>query len=95
MFFWMYALIELLAMFLDSGVIPTSNAAYTVRTTPIESMGLSSDTQAVVCCSLHRIGGRDILLSSDQRFCWVPVCRGWHTVIFMGKPPRSRFKTRC
>ncbi|KXN85145.1 Chitin synthase export chaperone, partial [Leucoagaricus sp. SymC.cos] len=29
MFFWMYALIELLAMFLDSGVIPTSNQAYT------------------------------------------------------------------
>lgn len=28
MFFWMYALIELLAMFLDSGVIPISNASY-------------------------------------------------------------------
>ncbi|EKM77066.1 hypothetical protein AGABI1DRAFT_115471 [Agaricus bisporus var. burnettii JB137-S8] len=28
MFFWMYALIELLAMFLDSGVIPTYNASY-------------------------------------------------------------------
>jgi len=28
MFFWMYAVIELLAMFLDSGVIPTSNPAY-------------------------------------------------------------------
>lgn len=30
MFFWMYALIELLAMLLDSGLIPTSNVAYTV-----------------------------------------------------------------
>jgi hypothetical protein len=30
MFFWMYALIELLAVFLDSGVIPTSNPAYPV-----------------------------------------------------------------
>ncbi|KAK7048042.1 chitin synthase III catalytic subunit-domain-containing protein [Favolaschia claudopus] len=28
-FFWMYAVIELLAIFLDSGIIPTSNAAYT------------------------------------------------------------------
>ncbi|KAF8649570.1 hypothetical protein AX16_005732 [Volvariella volvacea WC 439] len=28
MFFWMYALIELLAMFLDSGVIPTANVSY-------------------------------------------------------------------
>lgn len=31
MFFWMYAVIELLAMFLDSGVIPTANASYPVR----------------------------------------------------------------
>ncbi|KIM41412.1 hypothetical protein M413DRAFT_71705 [Hebeloma cylindrosporum] len=28
MFFWMYAAISLLAMFLDSGVIPTANGAY-------------------------------------------------------------------
>ena len=30
MFFWMYAVIELLAMFLDSGIIPTSNVVYPV-----------------------------------------------------------------
>ncbi len=30
MFFWMYAVIELLAMFLDSGVIPSGNATYPV-----------------------------------------------------------------
>ena len=30
MFFWMYMLIELLAMFLDSGVIPTANVSYPV-----------------------------------------------------------------
>ena len=30
MFFWAYMLIELLAMFLDSGVIPTANASYPV-----------------------------------------------------------------
>ncbi|KAI4518803.1 hypothetical protein K523DRAFT_354541 [Schizophyllum commune Tattone D] len=28
MFFWMYAAIELLAIFLDSGIIPTANAVY-------------------------------------------------------------------
>lgn len=28
MFFWMYALIELIAMFLDSGIIPTGNLTY-------------------------------------------------------------------
>jgi len=27
-FFWLYAVIELLAMFLDSGIIPTANAVY-------------------------------------------------------------------
>ena len=31
MFFWLYATISLLAMFLDSGVIPTSNVTYPVR----------------------------------------------------------------
>jgi hypothetical protein len=31
MFFWLYALIELLAIFLDSGIIPTSNPSYPVR----------------------------------------------------------------
>jgi hypothetical protein len=30
MFFWMYMLIELLAMFLDSGIIPTANVSYPV-----------------------------------------------------------------
>lgn len=30
MFFWMYMLIELLAIFLDSGIIPTANASYPV-----------------------------------------------------------------
>lgn len=33
MFFWMYMLIELLAMFLDSGVIPTANVSYPVSPT--------------------------------------------------------------
>ena len=31
MFFYLYAIIELLAIFLDSGIIPTSNASYPVR----------------------------------------------------------------
>lgn len=31
MFFWMYMAIELLAIFLDSGIIPTSSGAYQVR----------------------------------------------------------------
>lgn len=30
MFFWLYAIIELLAIFLDSGIIPTANDVYPV-----------------------------------------------------------------
>lgn len=30
MFFWLYAVIELLALFLDSGIIPTANVTYPV-----------------------------------------------------------------
>lgn len=30
-FFWLYMIIELLAIFLDSGVIPTANTSYPVR----------------------------------------------------------------
>ena len=32
MFFYLYAIIELLAIFLDSGIIPTANVSYPVRT---------------------------------------------------------------
>jgi hypothetical protein len=32
MFFWLYAVIELLAIFMDSGIIPTANVSYPVST---------------------------------------------------------------
>lgn len=31
MFFWLYMVIQLLALFLDTGIIPTSNVVYPVR----------------------------------------------------------------
>ena len=34
MFFWLYAVIELLAIFLDSGIIPTANSSYPVCFNP-------------------------------------------------------------
>jgi hypothetical protein len=40
MFFWLYAIIELLAIFLDSGIIPTANDVYPVR--PRRLWGLDS-----------------------------------------------------
>jgi hypothetical protein len=38
MFFYLYAIIELMAIFLDSNIIPTANPAYLVR----ETISLSS-----------------------------------------------------
>src|ERR1700722_9534363 len=37
MFFWLYAIIELLAIFLDSGIIPTANSSYPVEYPPTAS----------------------------------------------------------
>jgi len=37
MFFYLYAIIELLAFFLDSNIIPTANASYPVSPTTVLS----------------------------------------------------------
>ncbi|KAG1829979.1 chitin synthase III catalytic subunit-domain-containing protein [Suillus fuscotomentosus] len=47
MFFWMYMVIELLAMFLDSGIIPTSNVSY-----PWFAAGYTGLVAAAYCCLL-------------------------------------------
>ncbi|TFK28441.1 chitin synthase export chaperone [Coprinopsis marcescibilis] len=47
MFFWMYAIIELLAMFLDSGIIPTANVSY-----PWFAAVYSGLVAATYCCLL-------------------------------------------
>jgi len=47
MFFWMYMLIELLAMFLDSGVIPTANVSY-----PWFAAAYTGLVAAIYCCLL-------------------------------------------
>ncbi|KAF9560293.1 hypothetical protein CPC08DRAFT_480032 [Agrocybe pediades] len=47
MFFWMYMVIEFLAMFLDSGVIPTANAAY-----PWFAAVYTGIVAATFCCLL-------------------------------------------
>lgn len=37
MFFYLYAIIELLAFFLDSGIIPTANVSYPVSKSALYS----------------------------------------------------------
>jgi hypothetical protein len=87
MFFYLYAIIECLAFFLDSNIIPTANATYPVsmasvlsRTTLINARVVAVVVRGII----HRLGSRRLLLSPDQWFRWLPVRRGWHTVIVMG-----------
>lgn len=79
MLFYMYLVISLLAMFLDSGIIPTANAAYPVRclTLSISSVSLL----LVVCRHLHRPNRIRVLLSSYKRICRLSICWGRHTIV--------------
>lgn len=88
MFFYMYAFIELLAFFLDSGVIPSAHVSYPVRHLVFFLNGvclmLNAPFLPVVRRGLYRICGISIHLSAYQWFRWIPVCRGRDTVIVMG-----------
>ena len=89
MFFYMYAFLELLAFFLDSGVIPSAHVSYPVRDPVIlpnetRLMLNVSSSPLVVRRSLYWTRGGDVHLSADQRFCRVPVRRGRNAFIVMG-----------
>lgn len=84
MFFYLYAIIELLAIFLDSNVIPTANVSYPVGTVLRKSWSSNDGTLSVVCCCIHRSGGSSIRLSTRQRFRGLPICRRRHTTISLG-----------
>lgn len=64
MFFWLYAIIELLAMFLDSGIIPTANASYPVSILIILPNSAQADNFVVVRWSLYWPGCGGLLLYS-------------------------------
>jgi hypothetical protein len=90
MFFYLYAIIELLAFLLDSNIIPTANVTY-----PVNIWNTSIFFEPVTDCFwgavvvrrlIYRLGRRRILLPSRQWFCWLPVRRGRHTVIALGAP---------
>jgi len=95
MFFYMYAFIELLAFFLDSGVIPSAHVSYPVRGLVISrtfERGLNVlSPPLVVCRSLYRFCGVSVYLSADKWFCRIPVCRGRDAIVVMG----ARASHRC
>lgn len=87
MFFYLYAIIELLAFFLDSNIIPTANPSYQVSpgTVLFRTFLITVRMYAVVVCSVvHGSGRGRLLLPSYQWFRGLSVRRGWHTVIIMG-----------
>ncbi len=86
MFFYLYAIIELLAFFLDSAIIPTANVSYPVSSsvTKVVRAPPTSVTFAVVCCSLYRIGCRCLHLPTYQRLRRFPIRRRRDTTVTMG-----------
>lgn len=52
-FFWMYMLIELLAIFLDSGIIPTANTSYPVSVHYMTSIIQCKFAHNIVCSGLR------------------------------------------
>ena len=92
MFFYLYAIIELLAIFLDSGIIPTANVSYPVRIQISCSLGrIVIRESTVVCGDLHGVGGRCIHLSPYQWVCGIPVRGGWHTALALGECSRLQY----
>ena len=103
MFFYLYAIIELIAFFLDSNIIPTANGSYQVSQGTVLYRTFLINVRmfpVVVRGIIYRPGRGRLLLPSHQWVCGLSVCRGWHTVIIMGvlslssvmsgelKPPR-------
>lgn len=87
MFFYLYAIIELLAIFLDSGIIPTANVSY-----PVSTLNLLNRLFLILClvtsvvrCDLHRPSSGRIHMSSHQRFRWLPIRGGWNAPLTMGE----------
>ena len=79
MFFYLYAIIELLAIFLDSGIIPTANVSYPVRHLPLAysqptlirkcvlPSGLPRFTQALLLAHIPAFSSMALSASNLQR----------------------------
>jgi hypothetical protein len=92
MFFYLYAIIELIAFFLDSNIIPTSNGSYPVSPGTVLSRTSLTNIRMfalVVRGIIYRPGCGRLLLPSRQWFRGLSVCRRWYTVIVMGASPHT------
>ena len=82
LFFYIYMFVELLAIFLDSAIIPTSNSVY-----PVSLLHRSSaKTQSsVVHSGLCRSSWRVVLVHPHQWLRRLPIPRGRHTDVTLGE----------
>lgn len=84
-FFYLYALVQFLALFLDSGIIPISSSTYPVRYHRSWSITYLTQVYIVVCDSVYSAGGRNILESPSKWVCRVSVCGRWHASFALGE----------
>lgn len=96
-FFYCYFLVELVAIFLDSSIIPSSSPVYQVRSPfflsprlPLpEDPSLTLLLLAVVRCHPHWLDLCDVLVLVGQRIRRFPGCRGRNTSLALGTPLSS------
>ena len=87
LFFYIYMFVELLAIFLDSTIIPTANAVYPVSLLICDDQAGSDDVE-VVCRSIRRCSRGALLVHPHQPLCWLPIPRRWHADELMGMSSR-------
>lgn len=76
LFFYIYAISEILAIFLDSAIIPTYSAVYPVGTATCTIFGsvLTLFALEVVRRCLRGPDYIHLLVSPGQRLRWIPIC---------------------
>lgn len=85
-FFYMYFVVELLSIFLDSGIIPSSSNVYAVSFQRSASRVSRAQSlhPAVVRRDPPRTHLRHLLVPPRQRLCGIPICRRRNTSFPLG-----------
>lgn len=82
LFFYIYMFVELLAIFLDSAIIPTSNKVYPVRR---YAHGEGQLLTSVVHSGLRWRSWGSVLVHPYQRLCWISIPRRWDAHVALGE----------
>jgi hypothetical protein len=74
-FFWLYAIIQFLAIFLDGGIIPFDNTSYPVSRLPDTPSSRLTKSLIVVRCGIYRPIDCCLWFPSLQLLCRFPIHR--------------------